>query len=140
MERKLLERPMMTVASPWYLKKYGTPTHPKQLKHLSWLIANNDHWRFSEGQDEITIKVQGRWRSNNVNALVQACEEDLGIAYLPKSSFSNGIELQKLVPILNEYWSNGVSSWIVYQNKRFLPLRARLAIDFLLERFKDFQE
>lgn len=138
--RKLLDRPMMAVASPLYLKHYGTPTHPKQLKHHSCLIANNDHWRFSEGQDEITIKVQGRWRSNNVNALVQACEEDLGIAYLPKSSFSNGIEQKKLVPILNEYWSNGVSSWIVYQNKRFLPLRARLAIDFLLERFKDFQE
>lgn len=138
--RKLLDRPMMAVASPEYLTKYGTPTHPKQLKQHSCLIANNDHWRFSEGSEELTIKVQGRWRSNNVHALVQACEEHLGIAYLPKSSFSNGIEQHKLVPILHEFWSSGVSSWIVYQNKRFLPLRARLAIDFLLERFKDFQE
>lgn len=138
--RKLLDRPMMAVASPEYLKTYGTPTHPKQLKQHSCLIANNDHWRFSEGNDEITIKVQGRWRSNNVHALVQACEEGLGIAYMPKSSFTNSIEQKTLVPILHEYWSNGVSSWIVYQNKRFLPLRARLAIEYLLERFKGFQE
>lgn len=138
--RKLLDRPMMAVASPAYLKQHGTPTHPKQLKHHSCIIANNDHWRFNEGNQEITIKVQGRWRSNNVHALVQACEENLGIAYMPKSSFSNGISQKKLVPILQEYWSDGVSSWIVYQNKRFLPLRARLAIDFLLEHFKGWRE
>lgn len=138
--RKLVDRPMMAVASPEYLIKCGTPTHPKQLKQHSCLIANNDHWRFREGNKELTIKVQGRWRSNNVHALVHACEEQLGIAYLPKSSFSNGIEQHKLVPILPEFWSSDVSSWIVYQNKRFLPLRARLAIDFLLEHFKDFQE
>ncbi|GAL33857.1 hypothetical protein JCM19240_765 [Vibrio maritimus] len=27
-----------------------------------------------------TIRVSGRWRSNNSNALLQACEEGLGIA------------------------------------------------------------
>ncbi|MCR9595111.1 LysR family transcriptional regulator, partial [Vibrio alginolyticus] len=29
---------------------------------------------------------------------------------------------------------------IVYQNRHFLPLRARLAIDFLLDHFVDWQE
>lgn len=138
--RKLLDRPMMAVASPEYLQANGTPLQPKDLKQHSCLISNNDHWRFNQDGKEVSIKVQGRWRSNNAHAVVNACEQGLGIAYMPKSSFSEAIERAALTPVLQEYWSAGASSWIVYQNRRFLPLRARLAIEFLLEHFKEWQE
>jgi len=138
--RKLLDRPMMAVASPEYLQAHGTPLQPKDLKQHSCLISNNDHWRFNQDGKEVSIKVQGRWRSNNAHAVVNACEQGLGIAYMPKSSFSEAIERAALTPVLQEYWSAGASSWIVYQNRRFLPLRARLAIEFLLEHFKEWQE
>ncbi|WP_292362811.1 substrate binding domain-containing protein, partial [Methylophaga sp. UBA1464] len=38
--RKLISRPMMAAASPEYLKQYGTPTHPNQLKSHSCIISN----------------------------------------------------------------------------------------------------
>lgn len=138
--RKLLDRPMMAVASPEYLQAHGTPLQPKDLKQHSCLISNNDHWRFNQDGKEVSIKIQGRWRSNNAHAVVNACEQGLGIAYMPKSSFSEAIERAALTPVLQEYWSAGASSWIVYQNRRFLPLRARLAIEFLLEHFKEWEE
>ncbi len=138
--RKLLDRPMMAAASPKYLQQHGCPIHPKDLKQHSCLISNNDHWRFNVDDKEINLKIHGRWRSNNAHAVVKACEESLGIAYMPKSSFLQSIELGILTPVLQNYWSSGASSWIVYQNRRFLPLRARLAIDYLLEHFNDWQE
>lgn len=138
--RKLLNRPMIAAASQDYLTQYGTPSHPNDLKQHSCLISNNDHWFFQDQGETFSVKVQGRWRSNNVHALVKACENGLGIAYAPKSSFLNAIEQDTVKPILSEYWSLGNSSWIVYQNRRFLPLKARLAIDYLLEYFKDWQE
>lgn len=135
--RKLVNRPMMAVASPAYLKQHGTPKHPNHLKSHSCIISNNDHWLFNiEGAQEI-IKVSGRWRSNNSNAVLEACEQDLGIAYLPKSTFKDAIENDRLIPVLEPFWSKGTSSWIVYQNRQFLPLRARLAIDHLIEYFSD---
>jgi DNA-binding transcriptional LysR family regulator len=72
--------------------------------------------------------------------VVAACERGLGIAYMPKSSFTTSLKLGKLKPVLEPYWGKGSISWIVYQNRHFLPMRARLAIDFLVQHFADWQE
>ena len=138
--RKLIDRPMMAVASPSYLSNHGTPTHPNHLHQHSCIISNNDHWLFESQQGAHNIKVSGRWRSNNAHAVVKAAEQGLGIAYMPKSNFTESLKNNALSTILEPYWSDGSSSWIVYQNKRFLPMRARLAIDYLLEYFSDWQE
>ena len=138
--RRLLDRPMMAAASPTYLKQHGIPKQPVQLKQHSCIIANNDTWLFAHNQTEHSIKVSGRWQSNNAHAVVAACEHGLGIAYLPKSSFKSSIEQGKLVAVLEPFWSSGASSWIVYQNKRFLPMKARLAIDYLVKHFSDWHE
>ncbi|MCO1335083.1 LysR family transcriptional regulator [Microbulbifer sp. OS29] len=138
--RKLADRQMMAVASQSYLKKNGIPEHPYQLKTQSCLVANNDQWVFDLDGAAESIKVGGRWRSNNAHAVVKACEQGLGIAYMPKSSFSTSIKQGLLLPILESFWGRGASSWIVYQNRRFLPMRARLAIDYLVEYFSGWEE
>lgn len=138
--RQLANRHLMAVASPEYLKEVGVPYHPRDLKQHSCIISNNEHWIFEEGENQLSIKVQGRWRSNNVASIISASERGLGIAYLPKSSFSQSLEHGSLVPVLEPFWSRGLISWIVYKNRRFLPMRARLAIEFLLEHFKDWEE
>lgn len=138
--RKLLDRTMMAAASPQYLEQYGTPKHPEQLKHHLCIISNRDHWQFESKEGNHTIKINGRWRSNSAHAAVSACEHGMGIAYMPKSSFLSSVEQGNLIPVLEPFWSQGASSWIVYQNRQFLPLRARLAIDYLLEYFADWQE
>lgn len=133
--RKLISRSMMVVASPEYLKNYGMPNHPNQLKSHRCIIANNDQWAFHIDGTKQSVKVTGNWRSNNANVVLEACEQGLGIAYMPESTFAESIEQKKLVPLLDSYCIKGATSWVVYQNKQFMPLRARLAIDFLLERF-----
>lgn len=138
--RKLLQRHLMAAASPEYLDQKGEPSHPSQLKNHHCLLTNNDHWLFEDEGHSFEVKVAGPWRSNNANVVLQACKKGLGIAYMPASSFAQAISHGHLKPILHPFWSQGLTSWIVYQNRRFLPLRARLAIDFLVEQFKDWDE
>lgn len=138
--RKLVSRPLMAVASPKYLEKFGYPTHPNHLKNHSCIISNNDHWVFNINDTQESIRVNGRWRCNNSNVVVKACEQGLGIAYMPKSTFDRNVKNGQLVTILEPFWSKGTSSWIVYQNRQFLPLRARLAIEYLIEYFADWGE
>ncbi|EEX93608.1 transcriptional Regulator [Vibrio orientalis CIP 102891 = ATCC 33934] len=139
--RKLVDRPMMVAVSQNYIDEHGLPTHPEQLRHHNCIVSNTDVWLFEADDKPLDeVKVQGRWKSNNVHTVLQACEKGLGIAYLPKSSFRDAILSGRLVPILEPYWGSGNSSWIVYQNRRFLPLRARLAIDFLIDHFSKWQE
>ncbi len=133
--RKLVSRPLMAVASPFYIEKYGQPKHPANLKDHNCLIANKDTWEFTlEGKPEF-VKVKGRWKSNNANLILSACVKGLGIAYMPKSTFKEVVKNGTLIPILEPYWGKGTNSWIVYPNKRFMPQRVRVAIDFLLEYF-----
>ena len=138
--RKLISRPMMAVASKSYLQQHGVPKHPVHLKNHDCIIANKDIWEFDLDGNKETVKVKGRWRSNNANLVLSACKKGMGVAYMPKSTFTQAIADNKLVPVLEPYWGQGTSSWIVYQNKRFMPLRVRLAIDFLVQYFADWQE
>jgi DNA-binding transcriptional LysR family regulator len=133
--RKLLAHPMMAVASNAYIEKYGTPVQPKDLKSHSCIVSNNDHWLFERDTHQENIKVQGRWKSNNAHAVVKACERGLGIAYMPQHNFLSSIEQGKLTPVLEKFWRRDSHSWVVYQNRRFLPMRARLAIEHLLKYF-----
>jgi len=133
--RKLVAHPMMAVASSVYLAKHGVPKHPKDLKNHSCIISNSDHWLFECEGHQYNIKVHGRWKSNNGQAVVNACEKDLGIAYMPQHNFLQSIKHGSLIPVLDSFWRTDSQSWIVYQNRRFLPMRARLAIDYLLEYF-----
>lgn len=138
--RKLLDRPMMAAASNDYLRRYGIPKQPNELSKHSCIIANDDHWLFEDENGVDNVKVHGRWRSNNAHAVVKACESGLGIAYMPRINFLESIALGTLTPVLQSYWSKGSSSWIVYQNRRFLPIRARLAIDHLIRHFAEWKE
>lgn len=108
--RQLVKRPMMAAASPDYLKQYGTPSNPKQLKSHSCIISNNDHWLFINNGAYENIKVSGRWRSNNSNIVVNACERGLGIAYMPKSTFDRSLSSGRLVPVLESF---GVMALVV---------------------------
>ena len=137
--RKLISRPLMAVASPDYLKRHGTPSHPSHLKNHRCIVANKDTWEFEESGQKTLIKVKGKWKSNNANLVLAACIKGLGVAYMPKSTFVHAIERELLVPILKPYWGQGTNSWIVYPNKRFMPLKARLAIDYLVDYFAKWQ-
>jgi DNA-binding transcriptional LysR family regulator len=133
--RRLLAHSMMAAASQSYINKFGVPEHPNELKSHSCIISNNDHWLFKIKERQESIKVSGRWKSNNAHAVVNACEQGLGIAYMPQHNFLDSIELKKLKPILEPFWQTDSNSWVVYQNRRFLPMRARMAIEHLLQHF-----
>lgn len=138
--RKLINRRLVAGASQAYINHFGLPEHPEDLSHHSCLIANNARWQFSDQGKPIEIKVSGRWRSNNVKALLQATESGLGICYLPQSSFGHLFEQNKLVEVLTPYTNQTLCTWIVYPNQRYLSARARLTIQYLLDSFKDWRD
>lgn len=130
--RKLTERRLVAAASPSYLQQYGTPQTLDDLKSHRSIIANKDSWTFHyNGQDQV-VKVKNCWRSNNITAILTACQHGLGITYLPDTSYRHLMATGALTPILQDYCNKMVPTWIVYPNRRFLSGRARLLIDFLL--------
>jgi len=138
--RKLVDRSLVAVASPEYLAQQGRPEHPLALLGHQCIIANSDQWLFKDQGEPLEVKVSGRWRSNSSRSLVQACQAGLGVAYMPASSLGSALHDGSLEQILAPYGSRDITTWVVYANRQYLPARARLAVNFLLEYFKDWRE
>ena len=138
--RKLTNRSLVAAASHDYLAKHGTPGLPSELSQHHCLLTNNNTWYFNQANRGIEVKLQARWRSNSGRSIVKACKMGLGIAYMPRSSYAGALDDGSLQTILAPYWNKDIATWIVYANHHFLPAKARLAINFLLERFEHWQE
>ena len=138
--RKLVDRSMMMAASREYLDKFGEPTKIEHLQAHNCIISNNDVWTLLNDNKEQKVKVSGTWKSNNAGSVVAACSAGLGLAYMPKSSYLDTLDRGDVIPVLKHCWAPGTSSWIVYQNRKFLPVRVRAAIDYLLGYFQDWNE
>ena len=57
--------------------------------------------------------------------------EGLGIAYLPDFLVKKDIQSGKLVQILTTYKSDMIPIYVIYPNRKNLPIRVRLFIDVL---------
>jgi DNA-binding transcriptional LysR family regulator len=134
--RKLADHNYVAAASPVYLEKNGTPQHPQDISDHSCIVTTYNRWPFVEDDKIIEVNVNGRIKANSVRTVINACKAGLGIAYMPKTSFGDAFEKGELQMILDGYWRNRGATWIVYANRKYLPARARLAIDFLMQRFK----
>lgn len=133
--RKLCTRPMSLVASPQYLAQHGVPIHPYELINHNCLVTIHNRWRFSITQQIEDVKVSGNWRSNNPQAVLNACIQGLGIAYLAEDIVSHAVTKGQICYLLPQFQVSDNATWLVYPRKDLVPYRVKLLIDFLLERF-----
>ncbi|CCQ11206.1 transcriptional regulator, LysR family protein [Pseudoalteromonas luteoviolacea B = ATCC 29581] len=134
--RKLYDRSMSLVTTQAYLEQAPTLSSPEDLIHHECLIAINPKWRFLVDGNVQEIKVSGRWRSNHPQAILQACCEGIGIAYLAKDIAQPYVSSGKLQYVLEKHEINDNASWLVYPRKDVVPYRVKCLIDFLLAHFK----
>lgn len=127
----LIRRRMMMAASPDYLQRHGTPKSPEELHQHRCLITNSEHWRMSIKKQSFKVKVNEAFRSNNVSVILQAAKQGLGLVYLPDSSIRQHINSGELLPVMQDYWEPEVPTWLMYANRKLLPVRTVKAIEFL---------
>lgn len=127
----LVRRRMMMAAAPDYLQRHGTPQSPEALQQHRCLLTNSEHWRLSIKKQSIKIRVNEAFRSNNVGVVLQAAKQGLGLVYLPDSSVCQHVESGELKAVMQDYWEPEVPTWLVYANRKLLPVRTVKAIEFL---------
>lgn len=136
--RKLADHSYVAAASPEYLEKFGLPKSPQELASHSCIVTTYNRWSFIKDKKNIEVNVHGRVKANSIRTVMNACKAGLGIAYMPRTSFGNAFKNRELQTILEGYWKNRGATWIVYANRKYLPARARLAIDFLVHKFQGY--
>ncbi|MEZ0494781.1 LysR substrate-binding domain-containing protein [Sphingomonas sp. IW22] len=129
------------VASPGYLERHGTPTHPAQLAdHACFGYTNiaNPTWTFQgPGGEQAAVRVVGPLSTNNGEAMVPALKAGVGIARLPDFIVDPEIKKGELVKILNDWRAPPVALHLLTPPSARRPARVELLISWLSERFRN---
>ena len=141
--RPLMSIRHLTCASPQYLRTHGTPTHPRDLAGHSCLYLGDDerdrHWRFQKDAGQITVRVSGRYVANHSEVRLEGALAHLGIASLPEFTARAALVSGQLVSVLDD-WSHltdyAGTAWLLYPSNRYLPVKLRVWIDFLVAGLK----
>jgi DNA-binding transcriptional LysR family regulator len=140
----LIARPVRPVrffiaASRDYLKRNGVPKSPADLAHHDFVaVGNIESIPFTgpKGKIEAPIRVVLRYRSTIGAA--HAVAEGIGLGPVPDVLLSEPMFKGVLTPILTNYPLQEPTLYFVYVSRRYLPLKIRAFIDFLMERKSKF--
>ncbi|WP_374000481.1 LysR substrate-binding domain-containing protein [Bdellovibrio bacteriovorus] len=134
-------------ASPTYLKKNGTPLHPKDLREhqcLQFTPLGKDHWEFlNKSRNKITVNLPGNLVIDDLNMIKDLALAGEGIALLPTFLCGPESKNKKLVRILPEWRSDLRPVSFVYPPQRFPQPRLQAFItctsELLKERLKELE-
>lgn len=141
--RRLSASRMLTLASPAYLARRGTPSHPADLRAhdcLGYLVNGQKvPWQFQvDGRTE-SMAVPSRLFANNGEVLAQAAARGMGITVQPDFIAEDFITRGELVPLLADYAPRDVGIYAILPGHRFIPHRVRVLIDALAQELGDPQ-
>jgi DNA-binding transcriptional LysR family regulator len=126
------------VASPGYLARHGRPRTPQDLVGHECLIYTGSlvpEWQFQSGKRRISIRPEGRLRSDSGEAILQWAIAGIGIADSPSFLVSDAIESGALEPLLLNYPRPEYGIHVVRPPGSHVPGKVRVLIDTLVERF-----
>lgn len=142
--RRLSNVTAHVVASPAYLARSGTPTHPAQLAdHACFGYTNiaNPTWTFAgPGGEVAAVRAAGPLSTNNGEAMLPALLAGIGIARLPDFIIDRELASGALIAILPDWRAPPVALHLLTPPSPRRPARVELLIDWLSERFRNICE
>ncbi len=135
--RHLTKTRRVVCAAPDYWDRHGRPKKPSDLLSHDCIVyspnPNYNNWIFERNQNIETVSVQGRFKVNNTNAMLEAAIAGLGVIMLTSISVDHAIANKQLEPVLLDYDSPGACIYALYLPNRYLSSKARVFIDFMVE-------
>ncbi len=126
------------VASPQYLRRWGTPRQPQDLaKHpcmCYWREQADDAWVLACANGQTEVFVRSRYHANNPESVVTAAVAGLGLALLPSYVCNGQMARGDLKPVLGKWTPQtkfGTQITAVSPPERMRLARNRALIEFL---------
>ena len=140
--RRLCTNRRLLVASESYLRKRGVPQKPADIARghdciLFTGLTRAREWNLRGPDGPISIAVSGRLASNNLDAIVRAAKDGLGIALGATLAVDEELLSGELVRVLPDYELEPSAIFAVYPSARQLSKKVRAAIDFFSEKLPD---
>jgi DNA-binding transcriptional LysR family regulator len=142
--RPLPAMPLLNLASPAYLEKYGLPQQPAdltghQLVHYRPHFTGRDsYFEYLEHGVLQKIQLSGALTVNNTEAYIAACVAGLGIIQAPAGGVTTLLQTGQLQQILPLYQAPAMQVSLLYPHRRHVPVRLRLFMQWLESEFSHY--
>jgi DNA-binding transcriptional LysR family regulator len=137
--RKVGESRLGLYASPEYIKNkkklYG-PSDIAEHPCLMFKPFGESFWDLARGKAKISIKVDGSYKSDDLQFLKILSLRGHGIALLPTYSCINELKEKQLARLLPDWSAADLPIYLIYPSHRFMSKKAEVFIDFLSEEIR----
>ena len=139
---RLADNRRLCVAAPAYLKRAGVPQHPGELGRHECLTLSSDAsqtrgWAFSLDGQVSHLRPSGRLDCSDGQVLHTWCLQGQGLAWRSTWEVEADIASGALVSVLDAFAAPANGIYAVVPQRKHLPLRVRLWIDYLKHHYGD---
>ncbi len=142
---RIADNRRLCVATPAYLQRHGTPRHPSELVQFDCLTLSSEAsqvrgWAFripaeGGGHEVLHLKPGGPLDCSDGQVLHDWCLSGYGIAWRSTWEVEAEIAAGRLVEVLGEFAAPPNGIYVVFPQRKHLPLRVRLWIDYLKQQY-----
>ena len=135
--RAVATSPFVTVATPDYFARRGTPAAPAELEgHACVVFASMNEvrpWHFQVQGDGAVHYPRGRFRSADAEQIRAAVLAGLGLAHGPRWLFGAELASGEVRSVLDEFQMPPLQISLVHAAGRRPPARVRALMEFIVE-------
>jgi DNA-binding transcriptional LysR family regulator len=142
---RLCDMAFAVCASPGYLERRGRPRTPGDLERHDCLVflmgGYRTRWRFRSRKGAITeVPIHGRCVISNALALRECAVAGMGPVLLPRWVVARELRSGALIDLFPGHDVTATdfdsAAWLLYPSRAYLPLKVRVFVDFLKQRFQ----
>jgi DNA-binding transcriptional LysR family regulator len=134
-QKRIATTSYVLCASPEYLKKFGVPKRPSELKdhrYLTHSMRKPDNELMFHGKESVTLKPY--IRANDAQTLLDLALDGLGVVMLHHYVVKEYLEKGFLKELLPTYYGGDVPIYATYPQRRYISSKVRCFIDFIVEK------
>jgi DNA-binding transcriptional LysR family regulator len=128
---------LQLVASPAYLTRVGTPTHPQDLIHHACLhhkfpsVGKLEPWPLKSLHDDTELHLPVTAVASTIEPLITMAEDGLGVACVPDFAVRKQLQDGLLVPVLPGFTEHTGRFRALWPSSRYLSPKVRAFVDFM---------
>ncbi|CAD5373132.1 LysR family transcriptional regulator [Rubrivivax sp. A210] len=139
---RLADNRRLCVAAPAYLERAGVPAAPSELTRHACLTLSSDAsqtrgWAFTVEGELVHLRPGGPLDCSDGQVLHEWCLRGLGIAWRSTWEVEQDVAAGRLRVLLEDFAAPANGIYAVFPQRKHLPLRVRLWIDFIKHSFGD---
>jgi DNA-binding transcriptional LysR family regulator len=128
-------------ASPQYLRRYGTPRAPEDIREHRCVrhtgLTPRNEWHFRVGRRNVTIPITSVITCNEIDSAINACMNGLGLGMFLSYQVAPNRKSNKLRYVLEEFEVDTLPVQVVYPHSKLASTKVRTFVDYSVKKLRE---